>query len=196
MVTAGNGAELATLFEDGSVVKTYTVGGRAGFVENFRLRRHPRDRHDFLRVGGEIDVVRARHIERIARFEADSPVVLAGSMLPYLAMRIRTGELIVAAARRRRDIAQLITVAAMALAAVLVFSWQARLHHHPHPGVVLLVLLAMFIAGIPAAYLSGDWVAPPLARLRPGPPPRPAKVLLELAANIKPPPPKSPKPGR
>ena len=189
MVTAGNGAELATLFEDGSVVKTSTQGGRPHLAENLRLRRHSRDRHDYLHVGGDIDFVRARHLERITRFEADSPVVMVASMLPYLAMRIRTGELIVTAVRRRHHIAPLFTIAVTGLAAVPVFYWQARLHHHL-PETLVLAVLAMLIAGIPATLWSEDWVAAPLTRLVPGPPPRPAKVLLELAANTGPAPPK------
>jgi hypothetical protein len=174
-------AELITLFEDGSIVKTATCA--SALTPTWRLRRHPADRHEYLALRrARIEAMLARHRERIAPFEARSAIVL-GSMHTYLATRLRTGELIVQAVARRHGVGLVCMVLGEVAAFIIVMVITHRRHFPPHGGLAL-ALLAMLIAA-PAAFLIGlEGIGPLMTRLRPGPPPRSASVLLEIASAL------------
>jgi hypothetical protein len=183
MVTARDGAELATLFEDGSVVKTAMRMPMRATLANAVPKYHRDARHEHELVSGTIEIVLARHRERVAPFEKESPVVLVTSMREYFAARLRAAELRDWRMRPQFVIALWIALACSWAGVVGVFvSMIAKRHHHAS---VLPVALTAFLAGV-IAYLPGHllanlWLAPLIMRFRRGPAPRPAAELLEMA---------------
>lgn len=174
--------DLITLFEDGTIVKTATK--ESWYAQTWRLRRHPADRHDYIALRARLEPVLALHRERIAAVEARSRVVPA-SMQSYLATRLRTGEVIVADVIRRYRVA----LVCMVIAGFAVATWStfaAHQRHFPRFSVPVLAGLAAMIVMPPVFQVVLLWLSPLVARLRPGPPPRPASVLLELASALPP----------
>jgi hypothetical protein len=192
-VMVDGGLELATLFEDGSIVKTNRRPEWSFFDPVcWKIRSHPKDRHPYALVEGDLAARLAVHLEQVARFEKESPVVVAESMTHHFAARLRDAELRIARSRPEELIVVLVSVTSgMAAMVTSLFAWQLSLTHpsrHLSLGTLVLWLmlgtLAFFIVALPAAKVMFTWVAPWLVRLRPGPPPRPAATLIELARDI------------
>jgi hypothetical protein len=191
-------AELATLFEDGTIVKTMRRPSWGFFLTiltmQWRLRMHRADRHSHAFVAGPLTSVLAAHRARVAAFEKESPVVLARSMTEHFAVRLRDAELR-EARRRPLDLVALVltSVTSMALAFLPVLwllratGWHAR---RLGPKLLVtfeltaLIMVGIFIAALPLRYVTTTWIGPWLVRLRPGPPPRPAAALIELARDV------------
>jgi len=187
--------ELATLFEDGTIVKTSMRPPRAIFTrERWVLRMHPNDRHPHAFVEGSLEKRLAAHLETVARFEKESRVVPIASMSEYFAVRLRDAELRIAR-HNPQHVISLWTTSIVSLAVgFLPVIWRARKlgpHKHafvPHLLATLqlttLFFLALFIVALPLRALMVTWISPWIVRLRPGPPPRPAADWIELAREI------------
>jgi len=186
-----DGDELATFFEDGSIVKTNRRPPWAFFERAvWQVRSHPRDRHPYTLVDGTLKERLGAHLEQVARFERDSPVVIAESMTQHFAARLRDAELRISR-QRPEELIVVWTTGLLAMAFGLACSMYWRFHH---PGRALslaaatmaLLMLGFLIAAIPIGKATAIWIAPFLVRLRPGPPPRPASAWIELAREVPP----------
>ena len=184
-----DGDELATLFEDGTIVKTNRRPAWWFFNPVcFRVRSHSRDRHPYALVDGPLSARLEAHRAQVARFEKESAVVVIDSMTQHFAARLRDAELRIS--RQRPE--ELIVVWVTALLSLVfglscLVAW--RLEHperapRADAGAVVFFFLGFLIAMIPIGKAMFTWVAPWLVRLRPGPPPRPAAALIELAREV------------
>lgn len=188
-VMVDGGAELATLFEDGSIVKTNRRPAWSFFDRvAWQIRSHPSDRHPHVLVDGSFSDRLAVHREQIARFQKESPVVVADSMTHHFAARMRDAELRISRQRPEEIIVVFVTgILSMAFALTCMMAWRIG-----HPGrhvwmavaAMVLLILGFLIAAIPIGKAMSTWVAPWLVRLRPGPPPRPAATWIELARKV------------
>jgi hypothetical protein len=189
-VTA-DGGELATLFEDGTIVKTNTPPEGAFFDAMYwKVHAHPSDRRPYTFTAGPLSDKLAAHLERVVQFEKESPVVPFESMTQYFAVRLRDAELRIVRQRREEWMVVPVTgVLAMGCAVAALLTWKLRLPHRPQPRdlipALVLLVLAFLIAAVPVAKVMSTWIAPRLARLRPGPPRRPAADWIECAREIR-----------
>ena len=190
---SADGGELATLFEDGTIVKTNHLPPSA-FIEPayWKVRSHGKDRHPYTFVDGPLSETLAAHLEQVARFDKESPVVVFSSMTQHFAVRLRDAELRIARQRPEEWIVVLTTVTlGMASMCTAIVAWGMRLpgprpHNHPKeiiPGVTLGAL-AFIIVAMAVFKVTSTWIAPLLVRLRPGPPPRPAATWIERAREV------------
>ena len=185
-----DGAELATFFEDGTIVKT-NIRPQSPFFNatRWRIRSHPKDRHPYALVEGPLSARLAAHDEQIARFEKDSPVVVAGSMTEHFAMRMRDAELRIARQRPEEVITVWTSVTlGMTASVVIMLTLLMRLPKHTSfpqtAGVIACSTLAFLIVALAIGKVLFTWIAPWLVRLRPGPPRRPAAAWIEIARDV------------
>lgn len=184
-----DGEELATLFEDGAIVKTNRRPSWWFFNRAcWQVRSHRRDRHPYALVDGPLPARLAAHHELVARFEKESPVVVAESMTQHFAARLRDAELRISRQRPEERIVVWVTaLASLFVAVACLFAWRVQ-HPDRTPrvavGGLIFFFLGFLIAAIPIGKAMATWIAPSLVRLRPGAPPRPAATWLELAREI------------
>jgi hypothetical protein len=109
-------------------------------------------------------------------------------MTQHFAARLRDAELRISRQRPEEILVVWVTgLVATAFAVTCSITWRVQ-----HPGrnfriataTTALLVLGFFIAAIPTGKAMAIWIAPWLVRLRPGPPPRRAATLLELARKI------------
>ncbi|HEY1956111.1 MAG TPA: hypothetical protein VGH28_10865 [Polyangiaceae bacterium] len=190
MAGVGGGIELATLFEDGTIVKT-SQPFRWAFVHTtwWHLRKHPAARHFHETFAAHAEDLLARQESRVKDVEARGGVVVpATSMKAHFAMRFRAADLRIALQLVEVHVIGIATLILSLLAGVAAV-W-ARLATHgrhgrmEHPLLLLLGLAATIIAILPTTWLARMGAAICMPWFFRGPPPQPASELLARAESV------------
>lgn len=189
-------AELVTLFEDGSIVKTQQRPPLSTWLlMSPGMGGHRDDLVFHEAVPGDVGALVRRHDERIDSRERNHGIrpVAMDSMCAHFAVRFRTLELLSARLPTQFTLSACLAIASQVVAALWIFRIALR-RFGPETSRVWVALLAGLggiITMLGVFQLTLYWIAPYLLRLRRGPSPATANVLLERAAAV----PEQPLPG-
>jgi hypothetical protein len=179
-------ADLVTLFEDGTIVKTIERQPLLDWIfaaPGTTMRA--RDRVLHASVGGPLERVIARHAARVAEVEKRAAVFACTTMQGHFASRLRIAELRDARMYLHLVLAVVIAVV-VAIASAIALRHALGYPQHPPPPVRLMLVVAAFIVMIPAHFVAKWFVAPYVVPWFAGPPPSPASELFARAKDVPP----------